>query len=140
MRTLQLFSFLFIISFCAFSCGKSDDGGSAGKGGSANLTINMTHHGVGRNIYNGTAYIKYNTLDKPADNIYDDSLTTSSTDTIQVATFTGLKNGNYYLYGKGCDTSPSTLQQVIGGIKYTISAQTNQTYTIPVSENGIPCN
>ena len=136
VRVLKLSTFVIVVLLTAFSCHK-DDGG-AGKGGSANLTFNLKHHGVAHNLINCTVYVKYNTQDAPANGIYDDSVKTTDADTMQVAVFNGLKNGNYYFYGSGCDTS--YFQHAIGGLSYIITSQTNITDNLAISENGIPCN
>jgi hypothetical protein len=110
----------------------------AGKGGNATITFSLTHHGVGRNIIHSKVYVKYNAQDLPTTS-YDDSAIglEDASDTIQLAVFTGLKNGNYYFYGTGCDTS--LYQQVVGGLPFTITVQGPQTYNLPISENGKPC-
>lgn len=136
MRTLKALTFVIVIFLSAFSCNKSDPG--AGKGGSATISLRLKHHEIGSNLINCKVYVKYNTLDRPANNIYDDSLTASSTDTIQTAVFSGLRNGNYYFYSKGCDTS--LYKQVVGGLPYVIANQSAQSETLPVSENTVPCN
>lgn len=103
-------------------CGKDDKPEAAGKGGSTSLMVRPKHHDLSKPIAYCTVYIKYNTLDAPANGIYDDSIKCSSEqDTVLVATFDGLKNGNYYLFGRGYD---STIQQVIrGGLPATITEQ-----------------
>lgn len=136
MRTLKLSTFVIVIILSAFSCQKTDT--SAGKGGSANVTLYLKHHGVARNLTNCKVYVKYNTMDAPANGVYDDSATASSADTMQTAVFTGLKNGNYYFYGKGCDTS--LFEQVVTGLPVVVASQSNQSDVLPVSENSLPCN
>jgi hypothetical protein len=143
MRTLQLSTLVAIIILaCTFSCSKPGNNpntdSTAGKGGSANVTMDLKHHGVAHNLIKCTVYVKYNTSDAPSNGIYDDSVTTTDADTMQTALFPGLKNGNYYFYGRGCDTS--IFQQVTGGIPFTVSNQAAQSYVLPVSENGIHCN
>jgi len=136
MRVLKLSTFVIVILLTAFSCHKTDDG--AGKGGSANLSFNLKHHGVARNLIKGTVYIKYNAQDAPANGVYDDSVKTTDADTMQVAVFSGLKNGNYYFFGIACDTS--IYQHAVGGLPYIISSQANITDNLAISENGTPCN
>ena len=46
--------------------------------------------------------------------------------------FTQLKKGNYYVYGKGFDTS--VMQNVKGGIPYIIENETTQTIYLPITE------
>ena len=136
IRVLKLSTFVIVILLTAFSCHKDDAG--AGKGGSADLSFNLKHHGVAHNLINCKVYVKYNAQDAPANGVYDDSVTTTDADTMQVATFTGLKNGNYYFYGTGCDTS--IFQHAIGGLPYIISSQTSITDNLAISENGVACN
>jgi hypothetical protein len=51
---------------------------------------------------------------------------------IPTAVFAQLKKGNYYLYGTGFDTS--VMQNVKGGIPYTIENETAQTIYLPITE------
>jgi hypothetical protein len=74
-------------------------------------------------------------VNPPADGQYDDSAQTVSVAGLPVATFNGLKNGNYYLYGYGWDPKLSPPQHVKGGVSYTIASETEQSTDIPVSEN-----
>ncbi|MCW3123680.1 MAG: hypothetical protein JWQ38_3172 [Flavipsychrobacter sp.] len=89
-----------------------------GKGGTNTIAVTPEHHG--EFVDTCTVYIKYNTLDAPADGIYDDSAACVQVDTIPVATFTGLKQGNYYLFGKGIHAT-YTPPNVKGGLPCTIS-------------------
>ncbi len=95
-----------ILLFFAASCNKGDDGpatDTAGKGGNAILKITPRHHG--NQIDSCTIYVKYNAVDAPVNGRYDDSAKCILTGGIPVATFSGLKKGNYYLYGYGWDPS-----------------------------------
>lgn len=129
MRQLLLIAALTLM---AASCHKKD-GGGAGKGGSASLQVYPQHHKIARNLVNMIVYVKYNTSDAPANGVYDDSLSCVDADTAQYCIFPGLKNGNYYFYGKGYDTSIK--QAVQGGLPYTITLQQAQVFDLPVSEN-----
>ena len=132
----------FIITACVlaamlvmYSCRKKDNP-SAGKGGSANITLKPQHHGRSGNFTWMTIYIKYNTKDAPGNGVYDDSVhctVLSATDTAWTGTFTGLKDGDYYAYAFGYDTSVH--QNVKGGAPYTISNQQSLTTMLPVSED-----
>jgi len=127
-----------VVFFClmitAFSCNRSDDNNNSvdigGKGGNAVLKITPQHHG--RNIDSCTVYIKYNTLDAPTGS-YDDSALCVQIDSTPVATFTQLKKGKYYLYGKGWD--PTILQGVKGGLPYTITQESAINVLLPVTED-----
>jgi hypothetical protein len=111
-------------------CTRSDNSGGAGKGGSATLSIIAQHHTVTKNITTCKMYIKYNAQDVPA--YYDDSIQCNVSDSEAVGIFSGLKTGNYYIYGFGYDSSVK--QNVKGGMPYTISAETNQTVNLAVTE------
>ncbi len=106
---------------------------TAGKGGSASIIVYPQHHQIAKRLINGKVYVRYNTLDVPTSGVYDDSMICSNHDSLISCTFTGLKNGNYYFYATGYDTSIS--QAVKGGSPYTITAQTTQSFNLPVSEN-----
>ncbi len=118
-----------LIVFAA-ACKKDDDGPVGGKGGNAQLRVNTFHHA--RRIDSITVYIKYNTQDQPSNGIYDDSARVVKAPADTVAVFSGLKAGQYYLYGNGWD--PMISQGVHGGIPYTITSETVQTMNLPVSE------
>ncbi len=118
------------IIFC-FSCNRKDkDPDVGGIGGSATLKVTPKHHN--KQIDSCKVYIKYNTLDAPAGAIYDDSAKCVLISGVPVATFSGLKNGPYYLYAFGYD--PDVVQNVKGGTPYTITSQTEQSFDIAVSE------
>jgi hypothetical protein len=130
--TKQLF-ILAIISLGAYGC-KHDDGVAiGGKGGNASITVYPQHHDVAKNIINFKAYIKYNTLNAPANDAYDDSIVCTNHDNLVSGTFSNLTNGNYYLFGRGTDTSIA--EEVKGGISYTIKQQKAQDVELPVSED-----
>lgn len=112
------------------ACNRDDDKNTAGKGGNAVLRIVPKHHEVYKNIVDCKVYIKYNAQDAPAS--YDDSAVVLDMSGMPTATFSGLKTGNYYLYGYGFDTS--IRQNVKGGIPYTIKSETTLDITLPVTE------
>lgn len=133
MRTAIItFSVFSAVTLSILSCSKSSND-HAGKGGSATLTVQLEHHAVAKNLQNGVVYIKYDAKDVPANGIYDDSAKCTGVDTMQTAVFTGLKNGNYFLYATGLDTS--IYKPVKGGGAYTITQQAPQTYILAVSED-----
>ena len=101
---------------------------SAGKGGATTFKITPKHHG--RNIDSATIYIKYNTQDLPS--TYDDSAKCVMENGKPVATFSGLKKGKYYLYGKGWD--PSISEGVKGGVPQNITEEKTYEITLPVTE------
>lgn len=105
---------------------------TAGKGGNATLVIYPKHHGIGKNVQNLKVFVKYNSLDAPSNDMYDDSATGVKQDSILSCTFAGLKNGDYYLYGTGIDTAFHT--DLKGGISYRIKDQTTQVVDLPISD------
>lgn len=115
----------------AASCNKNKNS-VGGKGGKATLKITPRHHINA--IDSCTVYIKYNTLDKPGDGVqqYDESAKCVKVDGKPVATFTGLKQGKYYIYGYGWD--PAIPDTVVGGMPYTISADNVFELNLAVTE------
>jgi hypothetical protein len=97
--------FIAILLISLFGCTKNKGDDGPGKGGNANLTIYPQHHQVAKNLRNMVVYIKYNASSPPSNGVYDDSVTCTRNDSLSVAMFNGLKNGNYYIYGHGSDTS-----------------------------------
>lgn len=125
-----MISFASLLSAC-----KKDDpidpvspAGTAGKGGNATLKVTPKHHGIV--IDSCMVYIRYNTQD--AATTYDDSTRVATENGGSTATFSGLKTGNYYLYGKGWDNSIS--MEVIGGLPYTITEEATLSVNLPVTE------
>lgn len=114
----------------AVACNREDNKGSAGKGGNAVLRIVPKHHNVFKNIVDCKVYIKYNVQDVPS--FYDDSAATVMMGDQPTAVFSGLKPGNYYIYGYGFDTS--IRQNVKGGMPYTVSSETTLDLSLPVTE------
>jgi hypothetical protein len=107
----------------------------AGKGGNASIIAIPKHHF--KYIDSCTVYIKYNTLDKPSQNFnpsqYDDAVKcVKINDSAWASTFSGLKKGNYYIYGIGRDNSLDTT--VVGGKPVTITAESVYNITLYVTE------
>ena len=125
------------LTLLAAACKNDDDPvtpATAGKGGHTTLRIMSQHHHPPA-IDSITVYIKYNASNLPL--TFDDSARAVKGAVDTVATFTGLKNGNYYLYGLGWDRSIA--DTVMGGIPYTInvpdtSVATTINLTLPVTE------
>jgi len=104
---------------------------SAGLGGQATLLIRTVHHGA--SIDSARVYIKFNSSEAVSLSEYDLSAdVVSDTAGNAVATFEGLKKGDYYLYAEGWD--PAIINNVKGGIPYTISEENTQTVILPVTE------
>ncbi|NDC40506.1 MAG: hypothetical protein EBZ77_02995 [Chitinophagia bacterium] len=111
---------------------RTKDRALAGKGGQASLVVTPQHHLVTKNLVQMKVYIRYNSLEAPSGNVYDDSANCTTSGGVSTATFTGLNNGDYYIFGQGYDTSVK--QPVRGGMPFSISVQTTQTASLPVSE------
>lgn len=121
----------FMATFTLTSCSRKDDNktvDAAGKGGNTTLKVTPQHHG--QNIDSCTIYLKYNAKELPSD--FDEQTICIMENGKPVATFTGLKKGDYYIYGKGWD--PSITQKVVGGIPYTVSEEKTYDINIPVTE------
>lgn len=122
---------------CVFLCSCQHDPGIplpiGGKGGAAVLRVTPRHHG--RQIDSCTIYIKYDAVNAPANGIYDDSAKCIQVDSIPVATFIGLRKGNYFLHGYGWDPKLSPPRAVTGGIAYTIDNEITQSYDLAISED-----
>jgi len=132
MQYLKYAALFMAFTICAFSCTKKKND-TPGKGGSANLKLYPQHHTVAKNLRNMKVYIKYGTQTPPSNGMYDDSVACTIVDSQSVGTLSGLKNGDYYLYSTGYDTS--IFQNVKGGIPYTITQQADQNVLVPVSED-----
>lgn len=90
-----------------------------GKGGNATLKITPNHDGL--NIDSCMVYIKYDASVIPFDNMFDDSTKARKIDGVPVATFSGLKTGNYYIYGMGWDLVRS--EKIRGGMPFIITEE-----------------
>ena len=117
-----------ILGLIQFSCKKKTSGGL---GGNANLKITVIHHAAV--LDSCKVYIKFNSSEAVSISEYElsewiskDSLGNSH------VIFKGLKAGDYYLYGEGYD--PSILNNVKGGIPYTIQEETDISVNLPVTE------
>jgi hypothetical protein len=130
MKTRFLSTIVLLAAVATVSCNRDDNKGSAGKGGNAILRIVPKHHNVFKNLVDMKVYIRYNVQDAPS--FYDDSVATVAMSDQPTAVFSGLKTGNYYIYGYGYDTSIK--QNVKGGMPYTISSETTLDLTLPVTE------
>lgn len=127
----RIAAYITIASVAIFSLTSCDRNKTevAGKGGSTTLKVIPQHHG--ENIDSCTVYIKYNTQEMTT--AYDEEVKCVMENGNPVATFTGLKKGDYYIYGKGWDKKIE--KDVIGGIPYKIQ-EDNKTLNInvPVTE------
>jgi hypothetical protein len=103
-----------------------------GKGGAATIVVYPKHHTVTATLDSMMVYIKYNTLDAPSNGVYDDSAACTYINSLPSCSFSGLKNGDYYLYAKGYDYDVAA--RVKGGAPYSITLQQSQNLTLQVGE------
>jgi hypothetical protein len=127
-----LISILFIFLVAAGCKPKASCVSSGGgKGGTATISITPTH--FNSYVDSCMVYVKYGTLNTPADGIYDDSVRCVLVDTIPVATFTNLKAGLYYFYGQGYHQAPFNAY-VKGAANYTMCSEHNQSLYLPTDQ------
>lgn len=100
-----------------------------GKGGNVTIKATAQHHD--RNIDSCTIYIKYNSTTSATS--YDDSAVCVQVDSKPVATFKGLKKGDYYLSGKGWDGKIG--EPVKGGASFTAAEEKEYDVFVPVTED-----
>lgn len=132
MFNIKALFFALTIIVLATGCKHDEPVISSGKGGMAAVDVYPQHHEVASNLINFKVYVKYNTQDAPTNGVYDDSLACTNANSLISCSFTGLKNGKYYFYGSGYDTSIK--QNVKGGSPYIITEQKEQNFNLPVSE------
>ncbi len=101
----------------------------AGKGGSATVYVSPMHNGVRPDSF--MVYLKYNSDAFPTQ--FDDSAKCYPVDGKSTATFTNLKRGQYFIYGRGWDIIRS--QTVAGSRSYYVDKD-NTVYTVdfPVAQ------
>lgn len=127
MKWLNFMLIAMLLIF-VFGCTKKK---SAGWGGNTTLVIKAQHHGA--TIDSGTIYIKFNATDAPSDNTYDAQQVLQLKDNGSIlATFSGLKTGDYYIYGYCYDKGIAN--NVKGGIPYTIQQDGTIELIVPVTE------
>jgi len=111
--TKHLVKLLFVFPLAITSC--CDGGG----GGSSVVKGKVLHHDQA--IPNAMVYIKYNAKDLPSTNtlVYNDSVKANSNAEYSIS---GLKCGDYYLYGKGIDSGLIAPENIVtGGLHIKIS-------------------
>jgi len=116
--------FIFLLPFLFSSCGKE------GLGGEAVIKGYVKHHSAP--IPNAVVYIKFGSKESPGSNTssYDESVTADANAFYEI---TGLKKGDYYLYGVGMDTAIS--KAVVGGIPVEIKKRKEVVQAdVPVTE------
>lgn len=130
MKKNILIYLLPIIAVFAFASCERDDINIAGKGGNATLKITPMHHDDV--IDSATVFIKYNAQELPTS--YDEHADVVMENGVAIATFSGLKKGQYYIYAEGWDHHIN--EKVIGGIPYTITEESTLEINVPVTEEG----
>ncbi len=132
MQTSKIVFIAAIISVCFISCGKD-----AGLGGKTTLILKPQHHSApisSQVSYPDSALIKFNATDFPGDNAaaYDHIVTGNTGENF--VKVSGLKEGKYFIYMTGYDTSIN--QRVKGGIPYEITQGSGEVnVTVPVTED-----
>ena len=107
-RMKSLVSILFVpilILLAAVGCKKHSGGTVTGGGKGGHETIRASAEHYGTLLDTATIYIKYGTLDEPADGVYDDSMVCVVVNDTPVAVFSGLTTGNYFFMAKGLHRS-----------------------------------
>lgn len=127
LTTLTIFLGLLLV----FGCRKKNN---AGLGGDNTLLIKVRHHTVVLDSI--TVYVKFNNEDAPTSiDEYDINAKVEIKNGDTLATFEGLKKGDYYLYGKGWDPDFNTV--VEGGLPIEISTESGTSeYNLQVTEDG----
>jgi hypothetical protein len=108
----------------------------AGTGGNVTVIATLKHHSKiipSQANYLDTVYVKFNTSDFPGSDIASyDAYFVGSISEIPVR-ITGLKCGQYYLYGAGFDTVLS--DRVKGGVPFSTELESGEvSINIPVTE------
>ena len=116
---------LIIVSCFAviISCKKPNGNTITGGGKGGNATIIVTPEIYDFFVDTCTIYIKYGTLDAPANGQYDDSLVCVLVNDTPVAQFKNLTVGLYYLYGVGYHSIGGHFPNVKGAKSCTISKE-----------------
>jgi hypothetical protein len=121
---------LAVLSVSIYSCDKDDEPTPqtkepivAGKGGLTTLRVVPIHDSI--NVDSCFVYLKYNALDMPER--FDDSIYATWDGTQYRAEFSGLKQGNYFIYAKGWDVVRS---QKINGYLYHVIKDSMVYHTI----------
>lgn len=123
---------LVLIIFLTVGCRKKN---GAGTGGENELQITAKHHS---DILDSmTVYIKFNTQDAPESiSDYDIQADVKDYNGEEIAIFSDLKDGEYYIYGKGWDPNyPAEIME--GGLPIKICKETSPIeYDLQVTEGG----
>lgn len=117
--------------FVAAGCKPSDSTTISGGGKGGNVTIRISPEYYDSFVDTCVVYVKYGTLDAPANNIYDDSVVCTVSNDTSVAVFPGLTTGLYYFYGVGYHSAGGHPPNVKGSKNCTIQSDGNYTFYLP---------
>lgn len=120
--------FAVILSLLAIGCKKPKNNSVTGGGKGGNSVINVTPEAYNIFVDTCMVYIKYGTLDAPANGVYDDSAVCQIVGGQPVASFSGLTVGLYYFYGVGYHSGYGHPPNVKGSAQQTV--QSENTYTL----------
>ncbi len=130
---IAVYSGLIVLLFLSlFGCRKKN---TAGLGGDNELRITVRHHTIVLDSI--TVFIKFNAYDAPVDSLdYDLKTRVKVSDNDTVAIFSGLKDGQYYLFGQGWD--PYIVKNVKGGLPIELDNEKQQPVEVflQVTEDG----
>ncbi len=102
-----------------------------GQTGELKLTVNPKHHDL--KLKGATIYVRYGATDLPGTSPTDFDLKVESAADAEFVTIEKLRNGDYFLYGIGYDSTIS--QTVSGGIHIKLKGKTGETITdLPLTE------
>jgi len=128
----KLITLFVVIIIACTGCSHDQFKPIGGKGGSATLVVYPKHHDEAISLDSVMVYIKYNTLDAPANGKYDDSAACTFVNLLWTCSFSTLWNGDYYIYTRAYDNNIAA--RVKGGLPYTIKSQQSQSIILPVGE------
>jgi len=128
MKTVISFIIIALVLFSA-ACKPSSNNSVTGGGLGGNATLNISPEHSNSFVDSCWVYIKYGTLDAPANGVYDDSQYVHMADTTPTVTFSGLKNGIYYIFANGYHAVYQV--KVKGGLSWTITKQDVETVYVP---------
>lgn len=106
----------------AVSCDKPSGNNISGGGKGGKVTIRIVPEIYDDYVDTCTVYVKYGTLDAPANGIYDDSAVCTVVSDTPRAVFNDLTTGYYYFFAKGWHSGAGHAPDVKGGKNCTISS------------------